>query len=913
MTSLQHPTDNAAPQHDWKLRYRRPPSGDGFILRLVRPDASTDAADADESPAAEPDDTVAAGAPMQPAQQSTPPVLTVVPDAPPLGASDQRGQDGDPFASTWRDYLACGFAPLPLNAGTKSPPPTGFIGHHGKVADTDQLAQWERAPRYRGGNVCVWFGTTVTVDGVTYQLAGVDVDHYGAKCGGDQLAELINTLGPMADRDPWISSARSDGVSGIRWFLAPLTDANGDRIEFGGKADSAIDVIQRKHRFAVVWPSVHPEGGRYWWFPPATAPDAPGRAAWSAADGLPVPSTFPVLSPSWVAYLRSDTRHDTSGLRIDWDISNTELTQWATDAFNDGNADETCWDIALAVATWKRRITDDESSHDKITDSLWMLYRLAAEGHTGWADAITAVSDHWLAGVLTSGKRSPTEAMGEIWRSKLGALRKVNALVDGQGQPVPKRCKCAEGGADIWHSERVPLGVARQLATVFDRRDAPLKRWRDDWYQYDGTRWRSLASDEFNSLLYDVLESASYLNAKGERMPWNPDENKVRKVSHALRSVVLRDGGTDAPGWDDGRTDHVIAFTNALVRVGDRKQIDHSPAFFNTFVLPFDYEPLAPSPQRWLTFLSQLWPDDRESIDALQEWFGYVLSGRTNLHKMLMLIGPRRSGKTTIAHVLRTLVGRDNQTECRSADLVTQFGLANLIGRSLGIFDDDRITGSGKKFVDILKNIVGEGQATIDRKYQSAWRGRLPVRFVYIANELSAIPDASGAIVSRILPLETRVTFESNPDRGLRKALDAELPGIFNWALDGLDRLTANGEFTEPASTRGLIDDMNDMASPVTEFIDDHCDFKGDEAFVWDEVLFELWKTWCAKSNLQPGSKKSFMAKVRAAYGSRIEHAKRGPRGKQRRGYVGIALKPSHGEIISMAALRSRTEGADDE
>jgi|GEM_PF-1037370 len=881
MRSVLHRTDNAAAQHDWWSIARLPAPSGGYFVRLVRPDQTT-RADAEESTPSEP--------PLQPADESTSAVLTVVPDPPISGQADEHDQDGGPFAATWRDYLAAGFAPLPLPAGRKKPPPTGYIGHDGIVATTDQLTAWSHAPKYRDANVCVWFGTTVTVHDKAHQLVGIDVDHYDAKHGGDQLAELIAQFGPPSDRETWTSSSRTDGVSGIRWFLAPVIDDDGKRVTFGSKADSDVDVVWHGHKYAVVWPSLHPEGGRYWWFPPGVAPDDAGRAAWVESDTLPCPEAFPILSPPWVTYLTSYTRRDLRGLKIDWDLSNAELLAWAEDTFNDGNADKTCWDVSLAVATWKRHIDDDPSSHDKITDSLWLLYRLAAEGHTGWRDAVKSIEDHWQTSVLTMGKRSPSEATGEIWRSKLGALRKIKALMDGHGQPVPQTCKCAEGGADVWHSERVPLGVARQLATVFDRRDAPLKRWRDDWYQYVGTRWRVLDGDEFNALLYDVLEGAVYLNAKGERLPWNPTETKTRTVSHALRSVVRRDSEADAPGWDDGRTDHVIAFENTLLRVEDRKQIDHSPAFFNTFVLPFDYEPLAPKPQRWLTFLDQLWPDDPESIDALQEWFGYVLSGRTNLHKMLMLIGPRRSGKTTIAHVLRTLVGRDNQTECRSADLVSQFGLANLIGRSLGIFDDDRITGSGKKFVDILKNIVGEGQATIDRKYQSAWRGRLPVRFVYIANELSAIPDASGAIVSRILPLETRVTFESNPDRGLRKALDSELPGIFNWALDGLDRLTARGEFTEPASTRGLIDDMNDMASPVTEFIEDHCNWDID-GFAPDDVLFERWKGWCDKANLQPGSKKSFMAKMRAAYGARLEHVKRGPKGKQRRGYIGISLR----------------------
>jgi putative DNA primase/helicase len=76
--------------------------------------------------------------------------------------------------------------------------------------------------------------------------------------------------------------------------------------------------------------------------------------------------------------------------------------------------------------------------------------------------------------------------------------------------------------------------------------------------------------------------------------------------------------------------------------------------------VPFEYEPTAPEPVRWLQFLNQLWPDDPESINALQEFFGYVLSGRTDLHKIMLLIGPTRSGKGTIARVLAALLGKGN-------------------------------------------------------------------------------------------------------------------------------------------------------------------------------------------------------------------------------------------------------------
>ena len=53
-----------------------------------------------------------------------------------------------------------------------------------------------------------------------------------------------------------------------------------------------------------------------------------------------------------------------------------------------------------------------------------------------------------------------------------------------------------------------------------------------------------------------------------------------------------------------------------------------------------------------------MWPNDSESVELLQEYIGYILSGRTDMQKMLLLIGPTRSGKGTIARMLAQLIGR---------------------------------------------------------------------------------------------------------------------------------------------------------------------------------------------------------------------------------------------------------------
>ena len=52
--------------------------------------------------------------------------------------------------------------------------------------------------------------------------------------------------------DAPISSARDDGVSGIRFYRIPDDAVLLDEIEGGG-----IEFIQRHHRFAIVWPSIN--------------------------------------------------------------------------------------------------------------------------------------------------------------------------------------------------------------------------------------------------------------------------------------------------------------------------------------------------------------------------------------------------------------------------------------------------------------------------------------------------------------------------------------------------------------------------------------------------------------------------------------------------------------------------------
>jgi putative DNA primase/helicase len=121
-----------------------------------------------------------------------------------------------------------------------------------------------------------------------------------------------------------------------------------------------------------------------------------------------------------------------------------------------------------------------------------------------------------------------------------------------------------------------------------------------------------------------------------------------------------------------------------------------------------------------------------------------------------------------------------------------------------------------------------------------------------------AFDDSSGVIADRFVVLKMAQSFLGREDTRLEGDLLAELPGIFLWALRGLDRLVAQGHLTSVASTDEHVQQMRHSASPLTAFLDAKCDV-GDPAFrvVKDEV-WDAWRVWCRDNEEACGSRIAF-------------------------------------------------------
>jgi P4 family phage/plasmid primase-like protien len=472
-----------------------------------------------------------------------------------------------------------------------------------------------------------------------------------------------------------------------------------------------------------------------------------------------------------------------------------------------------------------------------------------------------------------------------------------------------------------------PHRLARLFLADHATKDGPAVRWwREEFHRWDRFAYRVLPDKEVRAELAERIKrefdrihrlalwekekedaDAEASGIEGEKSK-PPVARKVTTrlladVTLALSGMTLLPGTVEQPSWltdDEPFTpEHVLACNNTLLHLPsladglERCQHPLTPAFFSPNALNYDYDPAAPPPDDWLRFLDQLWPGDQQAVDTLQEWFGYCLLPDTRHHKMLFVAGPKRSGKGTIARVLRELVGDRNACAPTLAGMGTNFGMAPLLGKTLAVISDARLSGRSDAAVVVerLLSISGEDAQTIDRKNRSHVTTRLPVRFVILTNELPRLSDASGALVGRLIVLRMTQSWFGREDTGLTQRLLGELPGILLWALEGWKRLRARGRFLQPESGGQLVRDLEDLSSPIGAFVRERCEVgPGYEEQVKD--LYRAWKGWCEdKGKEHPGDEQTFGRNLRAALPGIDDHRRR-IGGQQVRYYAGVRLCP---------------------
>lgn len=284
----------------------------------------------------------------------------------------------------------------------------------------------------------------------------------------------------------------------------------------------------------------------------------------------------------------------------------------------------------------------------------------------------------------------------------------------------------------------------------------------------------------------------------------------VDKIKKILKTKpILIDTQLEPPYWlDDSNpgaepksAKHIIPFRNGLFDIkeylatGKTELLPHTPLFFCTYCLDFDFNPDALCPT--YDKIADTTFGDQEKRLLWEEIMGVHLYQPFPLEHFFVLQGEGSNGKSVLVNILTSLLGEENVSsiplECFHPE---NFSFAKTYGKLANIISDQHDIEDINE--GLLKQFVTREIMTFNRKFKEPVTAR-PTAFLTICtNSVPKFTDKTDGIWRRLVlfQLTNQIAFEERDSRFISPHFwtsSGELPGVFNLALKGLQRVISRG------------------------------------------------------------------------------------------------------------------------
>lgn len=441
---------------------------------------------------------------------------------------------------------------------------------------------------------------------------------------------------------------------------------------------------------------------------------------------------------------------------------------------------------------------------------------------------------------------------------------------------------------------RTDYGNAERLVAMHGDEIRYCHVWRQ-WLFWTGQRWEPDVTGEIERRakqtvrrIYDAAKPLADPKAREALIAWAKISESAGKISAMVRVAESEAKVVARPDQFD-RDTFLLNVANGTIDLRTGMFRAHAREDLITRLAPMKFDPHMPY-TRWRRFLKEVMPDP-EDRRWLQRAIGYSLTGETIEQSLYVFFGLGANGKTTFLEVIGHMLG-DYALQATSDLLLAKRpgGVPNDIARMKGArFVAVSESDDGRKLSEAtVKQMTGGEKVTGRFLYQEFFEFEPQSKLFFATNHKPTIQGTDEGIWRRIklVPWSVSIPAERR-DRRLKSKLLAELPGILNWALEGLAEWLKSGlgtTSTIEAATQEYRSDEDLFGS----FIAERAVLAEDKWTPADELYAE-YLAWCADSGVKrPWTTQRFGR----ALGERgLRKARR--HAKKEHGWWGIALAAS--------------------
>ena len=304
---------------------------------------------------------------------------------------------------------------------------------------------------------------------------------------------------------------------------------------------------------------------------------------------------------------------------------------------------------------------------------------------------------------------------------------------------------------------------------------------------------------------------------------------------------------------------------NGILNIKSRVLFPFSPDYFLVNKLPVIYDPAAKI-EAVDVFLKNVL-GERE-IRTLQEFLGYCLYRKITFHKALLLVGTGRNGKGVTLNLITAFLGKEN---CSSETLqnicYNRFSTANLYCKLANISAD--LPSNLIKYTGMFKMVVGGDMVPNERKCVTAFPYNPYAKNLFSANFVPPIANTEDcdAFYARWLILEYKKQFLGDKaDKHLIEKLTTpvELSGLLNWALDGLERICENNDFSMKENIAEMRKQYIKRSNSVKAFIEECIEVTSDfNDFLPSKYSYTKFLDYCNQNQIKSKSQREFIENMK--------------------------------------------------
>jgi len=274
-----------------------------------------------------------------------------------------------------------------------------------------------------------------------------------------------------------------------------------------------------------------------------------------------------------------------------------------------------------------------------------------------------------------------------------------------------------------------------------------------------------------------------------------------------------------------------INLKNGMLNLDTMVLEDHDPKYLSTIQIAVKHDTSASCPN-FLGFLQDIFENDHERVELIQEMLGYCFLQDVKIHKAFIFLGSGSNGKSVLAEVMRNLLGSINVSNVALSNLNGRFGMQNLPGKLVNISSENEFD---KKFNSQSFKVISGGDSTnVEQKNKDSFDIKLFVKLIILLNRMMDSDDSSFGYYRRFVVIPFNKVFKelkageipqegvSYMDKELTGRLLGELDGIFSFAMEGLKRLNQNNfNLTHSKVCERALEEYMRKQNPVIEFYHD--------------------------------------------------------------------------------------------